>query len=225
MNSEKSLNIKYFCILGERCSGTNFLEEALLQNFNLNIHSYQINKHFFGYNKFPDDTSNILFIGIIRHPFTWINSLYKYPYYIQKDMRGNKAKFLNNEFWSQNNNYEIIEDRNIYTNQRYKNIFDLRKTKLKYLYDDMPKLVDNYLLIKYEDLRDDYHTTLNLLKNNYNFQIKPNYPINITQYKGRGKPKRDTFSIDTEYIFSKEQILLHKDFDKTYEEKLGYYLL
>jgi len=39
--------IKYFTILGERCSGTKFLEAAIVKNFNLKI-TWEYNwKHFF----------------------------------------------------------------------------------------------------------------------------------------------------------------------------------
>ena len=33
------MTINKFVILGERCSGTNFLEEAITQNFNINYMS------------------------------------------------------------------------------------------------------------------------------------------------------------------------------------------
>ena len=222
---EDSSKINYYCILGERCSGTNFLEESLIKNFNLQRHNYQINKHFFGFKQLPLINNNILFIGIVRHPYTWMNSLYKYPYYLQKNMRYDKNNFLNNECWSETNNLEILQDRNIYTNQRYKNIFDLRKTKLQYLYDDMPKLVDNYLLLKYEELRDNYIPTLNMIKDKYKLTPNPEFPVYINDYKGRGKLHKENFSIDNKYIFSKEEILLNNNFDKTYETKLKYYLI
>ena len=33
------------------------------------------------------------------------------------------------------------------------------------------------------------------------------------------------FKIDTDYIYTKEEILLHPSFDKRYEQKFHYYLL
>ena len=55
-------------------------------------------------------------------------------------------EFLNKEFWSFNDNNgnrdttkEILEDRNIYTGERYKNIFELRHTKIKWMLEDLPK--------------------------------------------------------------------------------------
>ena len=217
-------SLEYFCIFGERCSGTNFLEQALLENFDLNIHHHQVNKHFFGQKDLPKE-DNILYIGIVRHPYTWINSFYKYPYFVNKNIRNNKHKFLNEEFWSQDGNNEITQDRNIFTKKRYKNIFELRNVKLEFLHDKLPLLAKNYILIKYEDLRDDYENTLNFIKQQFNLSTKDEYPKKITTYYGRGKLVRDKFKIDTDYIYTKEEILLHPKFDKTYEQKLHYYLL
>lgn len=221
---KNSTPIKYFCIFGERCSGTNFLEQALLENFNIQKHYHQVNKHFFGQKELPKE-DNILYIGIIRHPYSWINSFYKYPYFVNKKIRYNKDKFLNDEFWCQYGNNEIIQDRNIFTKERYKNIFELRKVKLEFLHDKLPLLAKNYILIKYEDLRDDYDNTLNFIKQQFNLSTKNSYPKKITTYYGRGKLVRDKFKIDTDYIYTKEEILLHPDFDKTYEQKFYYYLL
>ena len=42
---------------------------------------------------------------------------------------------------------EIMEDRNIYTGERYKNIFELRYTKMKFLSEDLPNKVKHYTFI------------------------------------------------------------------------------
>jgi len=219
--TKNNSKIDYFCIFGERCSGTNFLEQALLENFHIKIHEHQINKHFFGQKELPKE-DNILYIGIVRDPYTWINSLYKYPYHIDKTIRYNKQLFINSEIYSKDHNNEIMQDRNIFTKERYKNIFELRKVKLEFLYDKMPLLAKNYILIKYEDLRDDYENTLNFIKVQFNLFTKYYYPKKITTYFGRGKLIRGKFKIDTDYNYTKEEILLHPNFDKTYEEKFHY---
>ena len=219
--TKNNSKIDYFCIFGERCSGTNFLEQALLENFHIQIHQHQVNKHFFGQKELPKE-DNILYIGIVRDPYTWINSLYKYPYHIDKTIRYNKQLFINSEIYSKDHNNEIMQDRNIFTKERYKNIFELRKVKLEFLYDKMPLLAKNYILIKYEDLRDDYENTLNFIKVQFNLFTKYYYPKKITTYFGRGKLIRCKFKIDTDYNYTKEEILLHPNFDKTYEEKFHY---
>ncbi len=62
-------------IYGERCSGTNYLEELLLLNFDIELTWEYGWKHFFGYNDLSN-TDDVLFIGIIRNLPDWLNSFY-----------------------------------------------------------------------------------------------------------------------------------------------------
>ena len=84
-------NIKKFIIYGERCSGTNFLENAILENFDIEISWEQGSKHFFCFNEYNkrnfDDT---LYVGIIRNPIYWIN--------IDCDWTGFSQNFINKSY-------------------------------------------------------------------------------------------------------------------------------
>ena len=131
--------IKRFTIYGERCSGTNYLQELIEMNFDVETTWDYGWKHFFGFND-VSNSDDTLFICIIRDLYTWLNSMYRSPHHITDAIRGDTTKFLNDEFFSYDysNNAvvltkEIMTDRNIYTNERYKNIFELRYTKLHYL--------------------------------------------------------------------------------------------
>ena len=78
--------ITKYTIYGERCSGTNYLEDIISKNFNVEITWRYGWKHFFGHN-ITDKTNNletdiknaddVLFICIVRDIIPWINSLYK----------------------------------------------------------------------------------------------------------------------------------------------------
>ena len=183
-------------IYGERCSGTNYLEKLLTHNFDLEIVWCYGWKHFFGIRDFTN-TDNVLFIGIVRNIVDWINSLYREKYHLPIDLTKNVKNFLTNEFYSiysDGDTREILDDRNIYTKERYKNIFELRHIKNKFLVDDMPTLVKNYLLITHESLLYNFENTMNKIKD-FNLPIKNNimFPINIT-YNSK--------SSDTTVIFS-----------------------
>ena len=182
--------IKKVTIYGERCSGTNYLEQLLINNFNVIINCDYGHKHFFGFNDLSN-SNDTLFIGIIRHPYDWINSLYRERHHLPKHFE-NIETFLNDEIYSLDNNNEIMNDINIYTKERYKNIFELRTTKIKFLIEDMPKLVKNknYLLIKYEDLINNFNITINKIKK-MGLEIKPNIfrPLNILYYKNEKNQK------------------------------------
>ena len=133
--------------------------------------------------------------------------------------------FLNKEIYSihydindPRYNTEIMEDRHIYTGERYKNVFELRHIKHKYLLEDLPNKVKNYIFIKYEDFINNFETTMNLIKNK-GLSIKDNieFPLNTNLYKNTDIPfiKKNRTLLNT-YILNNENLI------KEYEERLGY---
>jgi len=213
--------IKKVTIYGERCSGTSYLEQLLVNNFDVTVTWEYGLKHFFGFNDLTnsDDT---LFIGIVRNPYDWINSLYREQHHLPTHFKGNIDNFLNSEFYSLNySNQEIMEDRNIYTKERYKNIFEMRHTKMKFLIEDMPKLVKNYTLITYEKLMDEFNPTINEIRN-MGLTIKKGVhrPLNVHYYKKSTKVKFEK-NKKTNHI-SKERII--GKINMYYEELLKYKL-
>jgi len=208
---------KFVTIYGERCSGTNYLEALLTTNYDVEVQWKYGWKHFFGFHnlKNSDDT---LFIGIIRNPYDWINSLYRDKHHIPAINTSSIDNFLNNEFYSiQDNGSEIMRDRNMYTKERYKNIFEMRHTKNKFLIEDMPTLVKNYLLITHEELLYDFTNTMNKITSK-GLTIKPDieFPLNIIHYK---KQKRRLFELNSKpNHISKEQVA--DKFNMHYEKML-----
>lgn len=218
--------ITKFTIYGERCSGTNYLENLMIANFDIDVTWEYGSKHFFGFSDLSnsDDT---LFICIIRDPYTWLNSLYKLPHHLSYSLRNNVDNFLNNEFFSFydnlgdeiNESQEIMHDRNIYTCQRYKNIFDMRYTKLKFMTEDLPLKVKNYIFIRYEDLLDDFECVMQRIMN-CGLKIKEGieFPVNIHTYKKENK----IFIANTEYPISKDKVYGNDGYDEEKEEMIGY---
>jgi hypothetical protein len=223
------MTIKYFTIYGERCSGTNFLMIALLKNFELEYTSEYSWKHFFGFydfDSFKDNPKNdeTLFISIIREPISWIDSFYRKKHHVPPHNRKSINTFLFNEFYSIYNddmNIEIMEDRHITTKDRYKNIFELRKVKNNFLINEMPKKVKNYLLIRYEDIRDNYDIILDYFHIKFNLVKKNDKYIKINNYKGIKN-----------YVFNVKEISLNrniikiikKNLDIEQEKSIGYIL-
>ena len=193
--------IKKVTIYGERCSGTNYLEELLILNFDVKIVWDYGWKHFFGFNDLSN-CDDVLFIGIVRNLEDWINSLYREKHHLPTILTKNIDSYLNDTFYSIDleKNIEIMTDRNIETNERYKNIFELRHIKNKFLIEKMPTLVKNYCLITYDDLCDNFIETMNKIKN-CNLEINKNiteFPLNIISYKKQKnviyKKKENTIS-------------------------------
>ena len=216
--------IKNFTIFGERCSGTNFLKEAIIENFNLNFTNKYCWKHFFGHYKLEDiNDDDTLFLGIIRDPIEWIDSLYKKMHHIPLKNRLSIKSFLFNEFYSiyEDTQTEIMEDRNFLTNERYKNIFQLRYIKNNYLIKNMPNLVKNYLLIRYEDLRDKYDIVLTFLEKKFNLNRKFTIFKRIDSYKGYNK---EVFIKKNVSLNDKTITIIKNNINKEQENSIGYIL-
>jgi len=240
--------IQKFTIFGERCSGTNYLENIIKNNFEIEVTWDYGWKHFFGFNDYTntmnlskqcvdkellsganakDNSDKVLFIGIVRNPFDWLNSLFIDKHHLAPHLKNNIKSYLNDEFWSIHDNYnlgEIMEDRNIFTKERYKNIFEMRATKIKYLLEVLPTIVKNYTFIRYEDLINDFEKTLNKIKN-CGLIVKPNidFPINNTKYDYKYLKDYDkNEKKNKKYIISKQLILNNPNINLYYERKLNY---
>jgi hypothetical protein len=185
--------MKYFSILGERCSGTTFVEYALLRNFKLQHRKFQ-GKHFFGNNddgllNMDPEVDDTLFVYVVRNPIDWIDSFFKRLHHVPPENKRNLYSFINNEFYSIHEegdliNTEMLKDRNIYTGERYKDIFELRKIKNDYIMNTFSRKVKNLLILKYEDLRDNYENTLDIIKNKYLLETWNPIYVKIEKYKG-----------------------------------------
>ena len=215
--------LKKYTIYGERCTGTNYLQNVVDINFDVDITWDYGWKHFFGFHhdnlKNSDDT---LFICIVRNLPDWANSLYREKYHLPLKYKDNmseeekKDEFFNEEFWSFNDNNknrdtskEIMEDRNIYTGERYKNIFELRHTKIKWMIEDLPNIVENYIFIKYEDLYGDFENTLLKIKDK-GLKVKEDikFPLNTKlNSKGKGKFKVKKNHISNEFILNNPNLI------------------
>jgi hypothetical protein len=237
------MTITKFAILGERCTGTNFLEESMTHNFSLEYTATYGNKHFFCYNNYTnsDDT---LFIGIIRNPIYWLNSFSCELYHIPEINRNNLHNFLFNEFYSVEDEvdtnkpvfgknvfnlnskyytyqYKLNEkDLNYITGKKYNNIFELRKVKNDFLLNVMPKKVKNFILINYEDLLFNFNEVLGNIKAQFNLTQKYSTFLKVKKYK-----KSETYNfVQQRQILLPPTIvsLIWKNVDKKQEEKLGY---
>ncbi len=205
--------IKKVTIYGERCSGTTYLEELLKLNFDVEIVWTYGWKHFFGFEDLKN-SDNVLFIGIVRNLEDWVNSLYREKHHLPRELTKDVDTFLNSTFYSfYHNNKEILKDWNMETGERYKNIFELRHVKNKFLIEKMPNLVKNYILITYDDLINNFESVMNKIKNcNLSINENINFPLNITYYK---KYKDKTYvkkvnSIPKALIYEKANLYYEK---------------
>ena len=213
--------VKNFTILGERCSGTNYLEELITDNFNIEVTWKYGWKHFFGHYDFKqtEEENDTLFIGIVRNPIEWIDSFFTNQHHIPNSPKP-IMNFLFDKFYSLRDDKTIIkEDLNYLTKKEYKNIFEMRYLKNYYLINIMPTKVKNFILINYENLRDNTENVLNMIKIRFVLEQKyPNYK-NITYYKKEKKSKYTKKPLKLPKI---HQLLCMKHLNLNQERALGY---
>ena len=229
-------------VLGERCSGTNYLVQLILTNFNVDVLNtqvtYGLKKHFFTTieqeNNLYLKSPNTLFICIVRNPIDWMNSLFRDGWFLPPKMKNSDKvhyrNFLNNQFYSIFNSWqhgipgkEIMADRHPDTNKRYRNVFEARYTKINYMRNKLPKKVNNYLFLRYEDLINNFENTFDRIKLK-GLAVKKNigYPKNVTYYKNiKDKEFKEEKEKKIDMI-PKEDILNHPFFNKEIEGSLDY---
>jgi len=184
-----TLSLRQYTILGERNSGTHFLQYAMQFNFPL-LRYDRREKHFFGQeaNRAVElaDPHDTLFLCIVRDPVEWVDSLFKRLHHVPRENKTSIRAFLDNPWYSVDetrNHEEITKDRHLVTGERYKDIFEMRCTKLWYMQKVLPALVPHVYFLRYEDLRDNYETTLLDVAHRFGLPV-PAVWRPVTQIKG-----------------------------------------
>lgn len=172
---ENRQEIKYFCIFGERCSGTNLLKNLVEANFKIEYNDNICHKHFFGFSDLSN-TDDTLFLCIVRNFYEWIMSFYEKQHHFNKSSDAstdNIKNFLTQEIHSYDTEgNEIIQDWNYVTGCPYENIFELRKYKNLYFTDVLPSKVKHHYLILYENISNITFQVNLLEKLEREFQLK-----------------------------------------------------
>ena len=153
-----------FTIIGERHSGTNFLQKTIEQNFDLSITWDYGFKHWMGFNDEKiKNANNTIFFCISRNVFDWCTAMHQEPHHVKHMKIKGKKQFLTETWHSEHISPtlgEIIEDRNYKTGKKYKNIFELRSMKLKYMHS-VKRIQNNTYNLTYENLCDNYDNEIN----------------------------------------------------------------
>jgi len=227
--------IKKFAILGERCSGTNYLMRLVEKNFGLQYTDEYGFKHFdIFYNEYKN-SDDCLFIGIVRNPVNWLNSFYNNPWHVSYETAKNSESFLNNIFYSRVidkpylcvnpitrektlDGWEMEADFNFKTKKKYKNVFECRYTKLEYLMWEMQNRVKNYYFLRYEDIVQNLNNEILNIKNKFKIPTNQQFVLNNITYKNTKKIyKKIKYT-----TYSEMQITSHVDYKQSVEEALGY---
>ncbi len=174
----ESTLLKRYHIYGERSSGTNFLDHSIKDNFDaINvfddvkdvddiIERYRTygHKHWFGDDLDLSNTDDVLFLCIVRDPIDWLRSIYRTPRNLYEPMVESQERFLFGKYASTAVFYDEKVSFKLGGHESCNNIFEVRHIKLEWICEKLPKLVKNYMLIRYEDLKNDFQGTMKKIK-------------------------------------------------------------
>lgn len=204
--------IDRFFVMGERCSGTNYVSHLLEKNFSrLAPTSEYGHKHFLSWFDYPaplgcrekethlEKSDNCLFILVVRNPYDWLRSFYSTPHHVHPDLlHGSFYHFISHPwkyselYLPHHEAYELIDGMNPETKRPFENICELRTYKLRN-YLSLGQRVKNFCVVRYEEVLKDPKGLIQRLADIYYLTPLQEF-IPITSYKGESEkafiPKR-----------------------------------
>jgi len=200
-----------FMVFGERNTGTNFLQKLIEVNFEKEFTNLIMWKHWMGFvGQKPSDISKVLAVGIIRDPINWLCSMKNSSPHAEHMSDLDWPGFLQNQWWSKHDNpdygYEIMEDRDFETKERYANILKMRSKKLSWILD--PPVSCPFILVRYEDLITDMPAVMTLIGQTFSLKM-PNTFTNVSKdWKHGGEYRPRTYPRPTPDLipFIREQL-------------------
>ena len=225
--------IEFIQIFGERCSGTNYIENLICKNYNISITTRFGWKHWcIDFKQFTNANTNtsyddVLFIIIVRNPYDQLRSLSLEPHHAPFHYDISFSEFLRREWKSYESEHHTwfhpdINERNKCIQEgelieHEKNVCILRNKKNKNFLE-LKNYVKYFLVINYEDILFDY-TSIKVIEN-FEIQRKTKDKINITNQKGIHE---ETFKMKEYNLIQDEDILfINVTLDWSVEKQLGY---
>ena len=191
--------VELVSLLGERCSGTSYLQQLLESNFNVSNTDEYHYRHFFGFEQSDHPFKQaecVLFVGVIRAPMEWLDCFYKYQWQLDQWRYTDWQSFLTQPIVSYTEsemNYTLSQlpvserpaarqamlqksiwhDRNFADVQlsEWQDVFELRRVKSAFMLDTFPHMAHNYVLVRLEDLQAHKDRFLHILRLWFNLQL------------------------------------------------------
>jgi hypothetical protein len=237
-NHYSGSEIQKIRLIGERCSGTTYIQGLLANNFP-SQHVVAPKKHFlpwFNLNAFniskkskkADDlnflgtlTDSCLVVLVVRDPYDWLRSFYSHPWHVNGDKMLHKGflNFLAHEWRASDKKKEYASDRwNPYKQRRFRNVLELRKYKtLNYL--QIGIVSKNFLVVRYEDAAKNPQDFIHFISENFNMQSADQF-TNVLTYKNENKKKYHATKYDS--FKAEEFLFINKNIDWFTEKLIGY---
>jgi hypothetical protein len=241
--SENSKQITKLFVISERCSGSNYINNLVLKNFEVQDERLG-QKHFPPWYDLPEmmyrgnsqyytfaGTEDFLFIIIFRNPYDWVRSIHQKPFHAHSSLVNvSFSKFIRTP-WKlssydktaqKQQRLNHLVDRNPLNGSHFDNVLKLRTAKIK----NMLQILDrapNVYYINYEIVRDHPQEVLQEIKSLFRIAAKPSYTP-VTTYKGRenkGEYKPKVYKP----LSQKDLNYINSQLDPSIEAQIGYSLI
>jgi len=186
------VKIKRFALIGQRCSGTNFVEHLMKKNFP-NCRFYVTDnvkdtphKHHWpkidGTTDFPFlHFDSCLFVLVVRNPYDWLSSLFIHSELMFAMRRKNFSTFLRCQA------RHVFEDRRFDThfgtnNPPFSNILAMRNYEIANFLE-AGKRVKNFAVVSYDTVNSDPEGFIEYLANYFQLKRSRRF-VSVNTYKG-----------------------------------------
>jgi len=235
--------IKYVQILGERCSGTNYLARLVDKNFeDVALTSSYGGKHWFIKDLEPrgrannstdhecerplTDADDTLFLVIFRHPLDWIRSLHARPYHAPGHWVLPFAEFIRKP-WVSSENARVNptwpeDEEGHYFIEEADNALQLRTQKIRHL-ANLQTAVPNVAYINYESLLAGLGD-LERIADSYGIRLAARPLLDESTYFGRHQGQEFTGPHEYAPISDDDLDFIRQNLDPDLEASLGYQL-
>lgn len=166
-------------IYAERCTGSNYLEQLLINNcLNVEVTTTQFgHKHWIPNNL--EEKEGVIYIWLTRNVYDWVRSFWLTPHNAPYHNNLTLSQFIRKPWRSISNGKDMDLDEN---NNIFKNVLQMRNYKNNYF------LKNNKFVyhICYEELKLNTQQCLQQFANKYNITLKNNF-TQIHHYVGKSK--------------------------------------
>lgn len=221
------------CVLGERVSGTSFLNSLISRNVPGLKPIVFRHKHWF--QNLDEirraDTSSVVFIYITREPISWLNSLCRTPFHAHNSLKNKElSDFIRTQWHSvEDNSSGVSQDSRLYgsemlhercpeTGERFQNVLKMRSAKIRHTMR-LQGIVDHFMHVDLSDIQAEPELFIAALCQLHNLRrCREFIPVDTVRGKGRVLYKPTLYPelspSDARYIL--------QELDLGAEEMLGY---
>ena len=188
-------SVKKLQIFGERCSGTNYLEQLINKNIpSISITTEYGFKHFFPKTD-VGKSNDCLFIILYRNPFDWLKSIYRNPWHANAELKAlSFSDFIRSKWicvWDKDAgvskkdkryNTEIMFERCPVSEKRFENLIKMRTAKIL-AWETIRDKNSNTVYIRYEELILDPEKHIRIISYKLDLPMTPIFK-GVDSYKG-----------------------------------------